>query len=558
MTFNLLDSAWIPLRVDGGPVRWASPLDLIDASLGEHDVEWGRPEFRVATYELLIGIYAVAFADRLTTASAWRALYAAPPSRTEIEARFARLRPAFWLDGDGPRFLQDVAALKGEARALDALLIDAPGDNTVKNGADIFTKRGRFQVLSRKAAAIALYAMQAFAPSGGAGHRTSMRGGGPLTTLVIPEEATLWTRIAANLPLLSDHDDRLESDADLRFVFPWTAPTRVSPKGEVTNPGEGSAHPLQAFFGAPRRIRLVFAANAERTPCAITGDVDDVVVTGFVTEPWGVNYGVWRHRLAPYYRVKPNETPLPIHAQSGRIGYRDWAAYLYHVEAANKHDDLRARQVRDFVLTFTEQGAARLSAAGFVTDNMKCLDWTESEAPLLVLPSVHAQDRLAAFAHERLVAAAGLAEYALRGALRDALAADGQKTAIAAARETFWVETQDEFFVLLREATQRLVGLGEAATRDEAKKVDLRDLAQRWRGALARVALGLFDQTVPVRRLGDLGAQQVARIVAARKRLGLTLAGHEKSGAQFFMALDLPAPQPTKAVKAARATETAV
>lgn len=553
MTFNLLDSPWIPLRAPGGSIRWASPLDLTDPALADHDVEWGRPEFRIATYELLIGLFTVAFADQLTDSGDWEALYEAPPNRAAIAARFARLRPALNLDGEGPRFLQDVASLKGEARAPDALLIDAPGDNTVKNGADIFSKRGRFAVLSRKAGALALYAMQAFAPSGGAGHRTSMRGGGPLTTLVIPQEPTLWTRIAANLPLLSDHASRLAKDDDLTLVFPWTAPTRVSPKGQVTNPGPGSAHPLQAYFGMPRRVRLIFAANIEKSPCAITGEIDETVVTGFLTEPWGVNYGAWRHRLSPYYRAKPNEAPLPIHAQIGRIGYRDWAGYLFRAPGRNA-DDLRAAQVVDFTQTFPWQGPARLLAAGFVTDNMKCLDWAESEAPLLILPNAFARDRLAAFAHQTLVGAAGLAESALRGALREALDADVQKTPIAAARDAFWIETEDGFFALLRKAAARLGSLGDAATSDEVMLLDVADLGEAWRRRLAGATLRLFDQMTPAQRLGDLDAKQVKRVVEARKLLGLTLAGYGKAGPAFFMALGLSAPQIHKAAGSAQKT----
>lgn len=550
MTFNLLDSSWIPLCAPGGSIRWVSPLDLTDPAFADHDVEWGRPEFRVATYELLIGLFAVAFADQLTDSGDWEALYDAPPERAAIAARFARLRPALSLDGEGPRFLQDAAPLKGEARAPDALLIDAPGDNTVKNGADIFAKRGRFAVLSRKAGALALYALQAFAPSGGAGHRTSMRGGGPLTTLVIPQEPTLWTRIAANLPLLSDHDARLAKEDDLTLVFPWTAPTRVSPKGQVTNPGAGSAHPLQAYFGMPRRVRLIFTPNIEKAPCAITGEIDETVVTGFLTQPWGVNYGVWRHRLSPYYRVKPNEAPLPIHAQSGRIGYRDWAAYLFRAPGKDA-DDLRAVQVADFAKTFPWQGPARLLAAGFVTDNMKCLDWAESEAPLLLLPNKEARDRLAAFAHQTLVGSAGIAESALRGALREALGADVQTTPIAAARDAFWIETEEGFFALLREAATRLGVFGSAAKRDDVERLDVADLGEAWRGRLAGATLRLFDQTTPAQRLGDLDVKQVKRVAEARKRLGLILAGYGKAGPAFFTALGLSVRQPPKAARSA-------
>ncbi|MGG2362666.1 type I-E CRISPR-associated protein Cse1/CasA, partial [Salmonella enterica] len=66
------------------------------------------------------------------------------------------------------------------------LLIESPGANTLKKNLDHFVRRGRVEVLAPAAAAMALFTLQTFAPSGGAGHRTSLRGGGPLTTLVRP------------------------------------------------------------------------------------------------------------------------------------------------------------------------------------------------------------------------------------------------------------------------------------------------------------------------------------------------------------------------------------
>ena len=100
-----------------------------------------------------------------------------------LAERFAQVRDAFVLDGAGPRFMQDREELVGGVVPISGLLIDSPGANTIKNNVDLFVKRGRVTTLSRAAAAMSLFALQTFAPSGGAGHRTSLRGGGPLTTL---------------------------------------------------------------------------------------------------------------------------------------------------------------------------------------------------------------------------------------------------------------------------------------------------------------------------------------------------------------------------------------
>ncbi|WP_239500552.1 type I-E CRISPR-associated protein Cse1/CasA, partial [Streptococcus pneumoniae] len=64
--------------------------------------------------------------------------------------------------------------------------------------------------------------LQTYAPSGGAGHRTSLRGGGPLTTLLAPARkgravATLWDRVWTNVP---DADPDAGA-ADPARIFPW-------------------------------------------------------------------------------------------------------------------------------------------------------------------------------------------------------------------------------------------------------------------------------------------------------------------------------------------------
>src|SRR5439155_14612486 len=139
------------------------------------------------------------------------------------------------LDGDGTSFLQDFDQLEGEELPVESLLIEAPGANTIRLNKDLFIKRGQARVLSRGAAAIALYTLQQFAPSGGAGHRTSLRGGGPLVTLALPDggavsRPTLWQRLWLNTPA----DLRLDV-ADKARAFPWLAPTRTSAKKEIVH-----------------------------------------------------------------------------------------------------------------------------------------------------------------------------------------------------------------------------------------------------------------------------------------------------------------------------------
>src|SRR5690606_8903219 len=153
---------------------WLSVADIV-AGIPHDDyaVEpaWPRADLDIATYELLIGL--LSFAMPPKRHSEWRELYTAPPGPDDLRAAVEPLLPAFNVDGDGPRFMQE-ADLDGDMNPVEALFIDTPGANGQKKNADLLTHRGRYSGLCLPAAAMALYAMQAFAPAGGAGIRTSM------------------------------------------------------------------------------------------------------------------------------------------------------------------------------------------------------------------------------------------------------------------------------------------------------------------------------------------------------------------------------------------------
>src|SRR5690606_32367340 len=159
---------------------------------------------------------------------------------------------------------------------------------------------------------------------------------------------------------------------------PWLAPTCTSEPGRppVT---PASAHPLQAYWGMPRRIRLDFLANAEGLACDLTGTVDSVLVAGWRQRPRGPEYEVWgpaRHPLSPFYRQKSTEPWLAVHPQPGGIGYRHW---LGCVLADPSGDRVPARCVvnfRDRAVNLDNgtgrfDRPARLLAAGYDMDKMK-------------------------------------------------------------------------------------------------------------------------------------------------------------------------------------------
>lgn len=547
--FSLARQAWIPVALDDGRRVHVRPCDISSTYEGRTilRIATGRPDFDISLAEFLIGLLAVSM-DGLGERD-WYRRFHEPPSRTELEAAFAPLEQALVLDGEEPRFFQDREPLDGATSPVSGLLIDAPGANTIKENADHFVKRGRTDCLSRIGAAIALLTLQTQAPSGGAGHRTSLRGGGPLTTLVLPgvadnTEPSLWQRLWANTP-----DGYQAAPEDLPRVFPWLAVTRVSDKGGVETTPE-DVHPAQAFFGMPRRIRLFFEPNTQRRVCNLTDLVDDVIVTSYITKPWGTNYTAWSkgHPLSPYYKAPSGSEYLPLHLKSSRVGYRQYIGLA--ISDDDNGQQLPAQTVNEFKrraenLDRDALSRMRLLAAGYAMDNMKPLDFAEALVPLVITGNQRSDAHVGDVAR-RFVGAADLVERQLIGSVRLALYgpkgdADRDSTVLDPVRQRFWSDTEQDFYDALRQAGEALVAPdGSPVERPgDAKK----EAAEEWRKTLRRHALRIFDDTVPIE---DAAAADIAHVVDGRKNLGLFLDGHIPSAKKLFTELKLPLPEKKK------------
>lgn len=490
MSLNLISDPWIPVLDRNGNRRAIAPWQMADGVLLRPD--WPRPDLNIACLELLIGL--VYLADPPVDDEDWEDRQRPDPDR--LRARLEPLAAAFNLLGDGPRFLQDMERLEGEANPADMLFIDSAGVNTAKNNADLMVHRARYPMLDLPLAAMALYAFQAHAPSGGAGNRTSMRGGGPLVTLVDPGQG-LWPLIWANVPY-----GQAQGGAGL----PWMAATRVSDKGQQVLPPQGATSGAEAFFGMPRRLRLV--------------ETEDVV-TGVVQKPWGVNYAGWMHPLTPHYRLKPGEEWLPVHPRAGLFGYRHWLGIL--AEASDSTLKEQAACLRVYRARLRDSRASVL-LAGWAMDNMKPRDFTLSVQPLVDLEG----DRALMLAG--MVEAAEQAALALRAALEPVLAGgearEGQ-------REAFYAETEQAF------------GEGLAALQSGTAPVEV---AARWLTVIEHAALARFDG-LAMPGLDQRETDAIKVIVQARGYLAMAFRGYGKYGGALFgkLLMELPVKKKGKA-----------
>ena len=495
---NLVDNPWIPVVRSGG-------ADVIRPDqIAEPDVlrlDWPRPDLDLACMEMLVGLVYLACPPEGTAARA------NPPDAPALRAALAPLAPAFNLLGEGPRFMQDLEPLEeaekpADINPPDMLFLDGAGDSTIRKNADLMVKRGRYEGLALPLAAMALYTLQDFAPSGGAGNRTSMRGGGPLVTLVAPRGAGLWETIWANVP------EGAPLGGDELEALPWMRPTITSEKGSgrLRTPMEGNSIEPETFFGMPRRLRLIEEGG---------------MVTGVVQRPWGTNYEGWTHPLSPYYRDNKGQW-LPMHPKLGHFGYRNWRGVLFKTENA-----MRAAVVERWI---GENPGARcnLIVGGWAMDNMKPVDFVWSEPPLFAL------DPEAETEAERMVEAAEQAAFALFASVKEG----GEESDALIAREALFDATEAAFVA-------RVAGLCAGNPPD----------ARGWVGELRGAALTLFDRAV-MPNLPDLGESRRVAAVKARGKLLGAFSGYPPFGKKIFgpLGLELPA---KKAARKARRKESA-
>ena len=532
-SFNLIAEPWLPVQRRGGTTEWIAPAQVNDR-IDEDPIvgfAWPRPDFNGAAHEFLIGLLSTACAP--VDDAAWEESWFDPPAPATLTEKFTRVGHAFNLDGAGPRFLQDVDPLDGsKTEQVAALLMDAPGAQTLRHNADLFVKRGGAVALCRAAAAMALYTLSAYAPSGGAGHRTSLRGGGPMTTLVVPQHdlgPTLWARLWPNVETQQEIAERGTEAAlpqDDALVFPWLAATRTSQKHGGKSTSQTDVHPLQAYWGMPRRIRLQFEGADDR-PCSLTGRKDAVVVGHYRAKNYGVNYvsESFSHPLSPYYRPREGKARLPVHPKPGGISYRLWPGLVCRTPDGLGDPAQVVRHWR------RKGGDARVVAFGYDMDNMKARAWVEGEMPIWCLDPAAQQFLEGGFV---LPATAGAEVVArlLTNAVKSALH-DSPKNVRGDYRfvaEAFYRETEPRLQVALRNARQLIEANIDA---DDPPRTARED----WRKELAGSAHSLFDHFAPAEGLED---RDMKRLVRASFFLHRALNGHGKEGRSLFAALKLP------------------
>ena len=540
---SLLEEKWIPVRRSDGRLDWIAPSQVSEPDIVRFAAP--RADFNGALAQFVIGL--LQSTSPAESEDEWASLFKAPPSRETLAVWFSPFEAAFVLDGDGPRFMQDLGLEEGAQCGIDALLIDAPGGSALDKNTDLFVKRGTVNAMCPHCAALALFTLQTNAPAGGAGHRTSLRGGGPLTTLALcSPPAGLWQDVWLNvLPqrlMLARGGDADKKAA--HFTFPWLAATAaIQAPGAETQPLQ--VHPYHVYWAMPRRIRLDFE-RPRAGQCALCKRESEALIENYATRPQGLNYkGPWRHPFSPYYETK--EGWLPVHPQPGGFSYRYWLSWALG-SSSNKKAVQAAANVQ-YVLAERPRlsKALRLWVFGFDMDNMKARCWYETTFPLYRLGECSPREQRYFHAMTAaLIEAAEQAVFYLRQAVRQAWFGDGEARGdLGFVDKMFWDGTDAAFHRHLQTmidqaaSEQGLGGIDEATCREHALG---------WQQELRRSALQLFDADIV--GAGAIGRQDPRHIAQAYQSLRRNLDG------KAMRAL-LGLPQPVTGNPASRSVQAA-
>jgi CRISPR system Cascade subunit CasA len=503
VAYNLIEERWIPVRRQSGKVERIAPWQIAEKDDTPIRVESPRPDFDAALLEMLIGLVQTVMTPK--DEIEWEEVYEAGIDPKKLRKRMEEVKDAFVLDGDGPRFFQDLVVHKDKSAKREgvALLLI---DQGMADDSDLFAKSGRFEALGLPEAAAAILTLQSFASPGGRGQCTSLRGGGPLSVTL--QDATLWRTVWCNV--LNSDDLRSVpgnwAKKEMSDTFPWMGKTRTSEKPKPSTFPE-DVHPLQHFWGLPRRYRLCLD-DAESGTCAISGERGVRVVREFLTRPDGTSYdGPFLHPLTAYTKGKETESPNPKKGGSG-LSYRDWP--LLHVGGERF---IPPKAVEAFYRNQRWKVAkvSRVAARGYAMDNMKPLRFVEAETPVIRI-----EPRLLQAIREeavKLVEASESARLTLMQQVKSAWsdrpkdqAGDVQARTDAA----FWSATEADFYRALRE-------VAEALAKDAAGDADRVSVKTEYVMHLQAGALKVFDDLCPTD--ADLGGDGLARLVRARKDL---------------------------------------
>ena len=512
---NLIDDPWIPIRRESGKHELIAPWQVTETKDPIISIDALRPDFNGALMQFLIGLLQTTVTP--DNHDKWVDWLEEPPSPESLKKIFSKYSHAFELQNKHGSFMQDFDELEDALlKTIAKLLIDYPGGNTIKTNTDHFIKRGGIEKLCVSCTATALFSLQTNAPGGGQGHRTSLRGGGPLTTLVLLDEQSdlpsdLWRNIWLNELDLQQLNSLSgdESKQSLDDIFPWLAPTRTSEESAGCETTPIDTHPLQMYWGMPRRISIQWQSGL-LGDCDLCHVYSDQLITHYRTKPHGVNYsGAWQHPLSPHAMHEEGNL-LPLHVQPGGITYQHWSRLALSSDNEQNYSNAAVvNRYRRFLSDINAEHVDQkeqfiLTAFGYDTDNAKVRCWYEHTFPLINVPS-NIRIEFEARVQVLTETSEKVARF-VRSCIKESWfnrPADA-KGDISFLLQAFYQHTENDFYIAIKALPANI-----ADSHDK-------DILNRWHTTLQKAAFKLFDYWA-IR--GDFTHANPRRIASARDKL---------------------------------------
>jgi len=301
-------------------------------------------------------------------------------------------------------------------------------------------------------------------------------------------------------------------------MFPWLEHTRTSGKNETTT--SQHVHPVQMFWGMPRRIRLIFEAHTEAIQCDLCGCLVYDSASGYSDKSYGIHYkGGWHHILSPYSTDLKTGKSLPRHGQPGGISYRNWLGLIQNSPEKNFTSEPAVvvhlfREERGPDLSETSIIPFRLWAFGYDMDNMKARGWYEGTMPL-----IHVDKKIRSEYESmvsQMIKTVNLIAFNVRSSIKKALFAPGAEVSgdLSVIDSEFWQNTEPDFYSILGELHENL-----------KKKQPLNDLKLRWLSLLTREGEILFDR---YSQSNTISVADPKRIALARRDFKIFSSPHNK------------------------------
>lgn len=217
--FNLLFDSWIPVKTHNGGKKSIKAYEIVQKDIITLDAP--RADFNAALMQFSIGLLQTFFAPESNRE--WRKFYKQPPSENQLKEKFESIKEAFYLDGDGFRFMQDALAKIAGKRGpipIEEMVFGAPGESGKNKNQDHFIKQKNINGLCYSCVALALLAANIFSEDGGQSYFPSMRGNGFVSTLVLMDENQLEVSLWKNL-WLNILEDNVDNNLNLIETFYW-------------------------------------------------------------------------------------------------------------------------------------------------------------------------------------------------------------------------------------------------------------------------------------------------------------------------------------------------